>query len=97
MTFFTPIAPEKAIQPTLDPLSLSAGVEGLVTVALTSVVGSLGMTDKTIAADEEAADELKALQQDLEHLQTCMARIHGVLDGLATNTKDRGFKKLLRK
>jgi hypothetical protein len=54
------------------------------------------MIDKTIAAYDEAADELKGLQKDLEQLQTQMIHIHGTLKILASNTKDRGFKKLLR-
>ena len=81
----------------MDPLSLSTGVVGLVAVALKLVVGTIGITDKTVAAYDEAADELKGLQQDLEHLQTQMTRIHGKLDVLSFNTKDRGFKKLLKK
>ena len=81
----------------MDPFSLSTGVVGLVAVALKLVVGTLGLIDKTVAAYDEAADELKGLQQDLEQLQTQMVRIHGALDVLASNTKDRGFKKLLQK
>ena len=91
------IAPKKAIRSTMDPFSLSTGVMGLVAVALKLVVGTLGIIDKTVAAYDEAADELKGLQQDLEQLQTRMSRIHGTLSVLLSNTKDRGFKKLLRK
>ncbi len=80
----------------MDPFSLSTGILGLIGVALKLVVAALGMIDKTIAANDEAADELKGLQQDLEQLQTQMVRIHGVLKILASNTKDRGFKKLLQ-
>ncbi len=80
----------------MDPFSLSTGIVGLVAVALKLVVGTLGMIDKTVAAYDEATDELKGLQQDLKKLQTQMVRIHEVLDVLASNTKDRGFKKLLR-
>jgi len=79
-----------------DPFSLSTGIVGLVALALQLVVGTLGMIDKTIAAHQEAADELKNLQGDLGDLQTQMTRIHGTLVVLASNTKDRGFKKLLR-
>ncbi len=84
-------------RPTMEPFSLSTGIVGLIAVALKLVVGTLGMIDKTVAAYDEAADELKGLQQDLERLQTQMVRIHGMLDVLTSNTKDRGFKKLLRK
>ena len=80
----------------MDPFSLSTGIVGLVAVALKLVVGALGMIDKTIAAYDEAADELKGLQQDLEKLQTQMIRIHGMLKVLVSNTKDPGFKKLLQ-
>ena len=80
----------------MDPFGLSTGIVGLVAVALKLVVGALGLIDKTVAAHDEAADELKGLQQDLKRLQTQMIRIHGILKVLASNTKDRGFKKLLR-
>ena len=80
----------------MDPFSLSTGIVGLIAVALKLVVGTLGMIDKTVAAYDEAADELKGLQKDLEQLQTQMVRIHGILMVLASNTKDRGFKKLLQ-
>ena len=80
----------------MDPLSLSTSILGIICVALKLVVGALGMIDKTVAAYGEAEDELKALQQDLEQLQTQIIRIHGTMKVLASNTKDRGFKKLLR-
>ena len=80
----------------MDPFSLSTGIVGLIAVALKLVVGALGMIDKTVAAYNEAADELKGLQQDLEQLQTQMVRVHRILKVLAFNTKDRGFKKLLQ-
>ncbi len=92
----TPILPKGAIRSIMDPFSLSTGIVGLIAVALKLVVGALGMIDKTVAAYDEAADELKGLQQDLEYLQTRMIHIHGVLKVLASNTKDRGFKKLLQ-
>jgi hypothetical protein len=79
-----------------DPFSLSTGIVGLVALALQLVVGALGMIDRTVAAHDEAADELKKLQEDLEDLQIQMVRIHGTLEVLASNTKDQGFKKLLR-
>jgi len=80
----------------MDPFSLSTGIVGLVAVALKLVVGALGMIDNTIAAYDEAADELKGLQQDLKRLQTQMIHIHRSMKVLASNTKDRGFKKLLQ-
>jgi hypothetical protein len=79
----------------MDPFSLSTGIVGLVAFALKLVTGALGIIDKTVAAYDEAADELKGLQQDLEQLQTQVIRIHRTLKILASNTKDRGFKKLL--
>ena len=80
----------------MDPFSLSTGVVGLISLVLKLVVGALGMIDKTVAAYDEAADELKGLQKELEQLQAQMIRIHGTLKVLASNTKDPGFKKLLR-
>ena len=80
----------------MDPFSLSTGIVGLITVALKLVVGALGIIDKTVAAYDEAADELKGLQQDLEQLQAQMVRIHRTLKVLAFNTKNLGFKKLLQ-
>lgn len=92
----TPIAPERPSDPTMDPFSLSTGIVGLIVVALNLVVGTTGLIDKTIAAHDEAAVELKGLEKDLKQLQKEMVRIHGVLDVLASNTKDRGFKKMLK-
>ena len=86
----------KATRSIMDPFSLSTGIVGLIAVALKLVVGALGMIDKTVVAYNEAADELKGLQQDLEQLQTQIIRIHGMLKVLASNTKDQGFKKLLQ-
>ena len=80
----------------MDPFSLSTGIVGLVAVALKLVVGALGMINKTVAAYDEAADELKGLQHDLEQLQTQIVRIHRVLKVLALNTKNCAFKKLLQ-
>ena len=80
----------------MDPFSLSTGIVGLIAVALKLVVGTLGMINKTVAAYDEAADELKGLQHDLEQLQTQIVRIHRVLKVLALNTKNRAFKKLLQ-
>jgi predicted nucleic acid-binding protein len=79
-----------------EPLSLSTGIISLLAVALKLVVGTLGLIDKTVAAHQEAANELKNLQEDLEDLHTQMVRIHGTLEVLTSNTKDRGFKKVLQ-
>ena len=80
----------------MDPVSLSTGIVGLVSVALKLVIGALGMIDKTVAAYDEAGNELKGLQHDLKQLQKQMIRIHRRLKLLASNTRDRGFKKLLQ-
>ena len=80
----------------MDPLSVAGSVVGLVGVALHLVVGALGMIDKTVAAHKEAADELNGLKEDIEDLQAQMLRIHRTLKEVASNTKDRGFKRLLR-
>ena len=94
--FSTPTAAKVATRPTMDPLSLSASVASLAAIPLKVAVGSLGLTDATIAAKHEAAHVLKGLQQDLEHLRAQMVRIYGVLKVLTSDTKDRGFKKLLQ-
>ena len=51
---------------------------GLVAIALKLVVGALGLIDKTVAAHDEASDELKGLQKDLEQLQTQDPYLRGV-------------------
>jgi len=80
----------------MDPFCLSTGLVGLIAFAMKLVAGALGLIDTTIAAYDEAADELKGLQQDLEQLRTQMINIHRTLKLLASNTKDRGFKRLLK-
>jgi len=80
----------------MEPFSLSTGIVGIVAFALKLVTGALGMIDKTVAVYDEAAGELKGLQQDLEKLQTQMIHIHRTMKMLASNTKDRAFKRLLR-
>ena len=80
----------------MDPFSLSTGIVGLIVIALKLVIGTTGLIDKTIAAYDEVAVELKGLEKDLKQLQNEMVRIHGVLDVLASNTKDRAFKKMLK-
>ena len=81
----------------MDPFSLATGIVGLVATALQLVTSALGMIDKTIADHNEVANELKNLQEDLEDLQAQMFRFHTTLKELASNTKDRGFKRMLRK
>jgi len=79
-----------------DPFSLTTGIISLLTLAIKLVAGAAGMIDKTITAHREAANELQALQWDLEQLDRQMDQIHSALQLLATNTKDRAFKKLLQ-
>lgn len=79
-----------------DPFSVTTGVFGLIALALQLVVGALGMIDKAIAAHDSAEAELKGLRHDLENYQTQMVHIHRTLEVLATNTKDRAFKRLLQ-
>jgi len=80
----------------MDPFSLATGVVGLVGFALQLVVGAIGMIDKTVAAHEGIAGEVKELKEDLQHLQTRMVHIRRMLKVWASDTKDRGFKKLLQ-
>ena len=93
----TPIAPEKAPDPAMEAVGVATSIMSILGVALKLVVGTIGLIDKTVAAYDEAAEELEGLQQVLKQLQTQMVRIHGTLDVLASNTKDRGFKKLLKR
>ena len=79
-----------------DPLSLTTGIITLITLAIKLVAGAAGLIDKTVTAHREALNELRDLQQDLERLKRRMDQIHGTLQLLATNTKDRAFKKLLQ-
>ena len=80
-----------------DPLSVATGIISLITLAIKLVVGAAGLIDKTMTAHHEAANELQNLQWDLERLERQMDQIHVTLQVLATNTKDRAFKKLLQK
>ena len=80
----------------MDPISITTGIVGLISTTLKLVFVIRSMIDKTVAAYDEAADELKGLQRDLKQLQKPMIRIHRMLKTLASNTKDRGFKKLLQ-
>ena len=79
-----------------DPLSVSTGIISLITLAIKLVVGAAGMIDKTAIAYREAANELQVLQSDLERLEMQMDHIHRTLQFLATDTKDRAFRKLLQ-
>jgi len=79
-----------------DPLSLTTGIISLLTLAIKLVVGAAGLIDKTTTAHREAANELQALRWDLERLDRQMDQIHSTLQFLATDTKDRAFKKLLQ-
>jgi len=79
-----------------DPLSLTTGIISLLTLAIKLVAGAVGLIDKTITDHREAANELRALEWDLERLERKMGQIHSALRLLATNTKNRAFKKLLQ-
>jgi uncharacterized protein Yka (UPF0111/DUF47 family) len=79
-----------------DPLSVTTGILSLITLAVKLVVGAAGLIDKTTTAHREAANELQELQRGLERLERQMDRIHGTLQYMATNTKDRALKKLLQ-
>jgi len=78
-------------------LSLTTGIISLLTLAIKLVAGATGLIDKTIAAHRDAANELRDLEWDLGRLERQMDQIHSTLQLLATNTKDRAFKKLLQK
>jgi len=79
-----------------DPFSLTTGIVSLLTLAIKLVAGAAGLIDKTIAAHREADKALRALEWDLERLERQMDQIHSTLQLLATNTKDRAFKRLLQ-
>jgi len=79
-----------------DPFGLTTGIISLITLAIKLVVSAAGMIDKTTTAYREAANELQALQWELEQLDSQMDQIHNTLQFLATNTKDRAFKKLFQ-
>jgi hypothetical protein len=80
-----------------DPFSLATGVISLVAITLQVIAGASRMLDKTIAAHRAADEELERLRRNLEELQRRMESNHGKLESLASNTKDRGFKKLLKR
>ena len=92
-----PITPDqKGLRSTMDPLSLSTTILGLVSTAIKLVVGARGMINDTVAVHDEAEHELNGLQQDLEQLKTQITGIHGTMTVLTSRTKDRAFKKLLQ-
>ena len=80
-----------------DPFSLATGVISLVVVTLQVIAGVSRMLDKTITAHCAANEELERLQVNLEELQRRMESNHGKLTLVASNTKDRSFKKLLQR
>jgi len=80
-----------------DPFSLATGVISLVVVTLQIIAGVSRKLDKTIAAHRVADEELERLRRNLEKLQRRMESNYGKLESLASNTKDRGFKKLLKR
>jgi len=80
-----------------DPFSLATGVISLVVITLNVIAGASIMLDKTIAAHRAAGEELERLRGNLEELQERMERNHGRLEALASDTKDRGFKKVLQR
>ena len=80
-----------------DPFSLATGVISLVVITLQVIAGVSRQLDKTIAVHCAADEELERLRRNLEELQRRMECNYGKLEALATNTKDRGFKKLLKR
>jgi hypothetical protein len=80
-----------------DPFSLTTGVISLVVITLNTITGVSRVLDKTIAAHRAAGEELERLRCNIEELQGRMASNHWKLEILASNTKDRGFKKLLQR
>ena len=86
--------PKRPPDPAMDPFSLFTSIAFLISISLKLIVVPLCMVDETLAAYDDAIDELKGLQQNLEQLRE--QTIHTRLKVLATNTKDRGFKKLLQ-
>ena len=80
-----------------DPFSLATGVISLVAITLQAIAGVCRVLDKTITAHRAAGEELEQLRRNLEELQRRMECNHGKLEFMASNTKDRGFKKLLQR
>jgi Fungal N-terminal domain of STAND proteins len=80
----------------MDPVTLTTGIIALITVAINLVTSATDLIDRTVTAHRDAADVLQELQGDLERLKKQINQIHGTLQILAADTKDRAFKKLLR-
>jgi len=80
-----------------DPFSLATGVISLVVVTINIIAGVSIMLDKTIAAHHDADEELERLRCNPEDLQRRMESNYGKLEALASDTKDRGFKKVLQR
>ena len=80
-----------------DPFSLATGVVSLVVVTLQVITGVSRMLNKTVTAHRAANEELEQLRVNLEELQRRMESNHGRLKLMASNTKDRSFKKLLQR
>ena len=80
-----------------DPFSLATGVVSLVVVTLQVITGVSRMLSKTVTAHRAANEELEQLRVNLEELQRRMESNHGRLKLMASNTKDRSFKKLLQR
>ena len=80
-----------------DPFSLATGVISLVVITLQAIAGVSRMLDKTVTAHRAANEGLERLRVNLEELQRRMERNHGKLQLMASNTKDRSFKKLLQR
>jgi len=86
----------RALSSSFTPLSLTTGIISLLTLAIKLVAGAARLIDKAIAAHRETANELQDLEWGLRRLERHMDQIHSTLQLLATNTKDRAFKKLLQ-
>jgi len=80
-----------------DPFSIATGVIALVVVTIQATVAVSSMIDKTNAAHRAAGDELERLRSNLEELQERMESNYRKLEALASDTKDRGFKKVLQR
>ena len=80
-----------------DPFSLATGAISLVALTLQTITGVSRLLDKTITAHRAADEELEQLRRNLEDLQRRIECNHGKLETLASNTKDRGFKKPLQR
>jgi len=80
-----------------DPFSIATGVISLLVVTINVIAGVSIMLDKTIAAHRDADEELERLRCNLEDLQGRMESNYGKLEALASDTKDRGFKKVLQR